>query len=360
MIHLVPSTYQFLSFMEMSKILEILIAMALFYFLFSTLVSVIFEWYAYKTQKRGKFLYETILKLVNDPVNQSYGASLYSHYTIDKLKKGKDFYPQYVSSALFADALIDVIGSQSDRVYFDDPFAEADPDKPIEVNMTEERVPDPFERFGKGLAAMHYSPFKNQLRFYYEKSTTYAELKLQLQSWFDDYMDRVSGWYKLKTKSSLYIISFMVCVGFNLDSITIIKKINRDDETRKKMIALAERTMEENQPSADLDSDKYAAFVYPTEKGADFTSDSRHKGFDTVVDEYQKTELLLRELEENAIPIGYYGYRSFLNIFSSFYSFFWWLLGLLISTLALSFGAPFWFDVLSKAINIRRSGVKPS
>ncbi|WP_026976871.1 hypothetical protein [Flavobacterium tegetincola] len=346
--------------MEMSKILEILVALALFYFLFSSLVSVVFEWYSYQTQKRGKFLYQSIIKLLNDPVNQSYGATLYAHFSIDRLKKSKDFYPPYISSDLFADALIDVIGSQSDRVYFDNPFASSNKEAFFEVKMQEQRITEPFVRFGEGLACMHYSPLKNQLRFYFEKSSTYAELHFQLKTWYDDYMSRASGWYKNKTKTSLYIISFMVCVGFNLDSITVVKKINRDDALRKKMMVVAERTVDRENKSTDATAEKKQSFAYPTEDASNFTMDSDKKRGDEVLNEYLRIELQLRELEDNALPIGYYGYNSFLNIFSSLSSFLWWLLGLLISTLALSFGAPFWFEVMAKAINIRRSGVKPN
>jgi hypothetical protein len=36
------------------------------------------------------------------------------------------------------------------------------------------------------------------------------------------------------------------------------------------------------------------------------------------------------------------------------------LLGWLITVFALSFGAPFWFDVLGKVVNMRSSGPKPA
>jgi hypothetical protein len=37
-----------------------------------------------------------------------------------------------------------------------------------------------------------------------------------------------------------------------------------------------------------------------------------------------------------------------------------WLLGILITSFMLSFGATFWFDLLLKLVNIRRAGIKPS
>ena len=35
------------------------------------------------------------------------------------------------------------------------------------------------------------------------------------------------------------------------------------------------------------------------------------------------------------------------------------LLGWLITAIALSFGAPFWFETLNKLVNIRKTGIKP-
>jgi hypothetical protein len=36
-----------------------------------------------------------------------------------------------------------------------------------------------------------------------------------------------------------------------------------------------------------------------------------------------------------------------------------WLLGVLLTALAATLGAPFWFDVLKKLINIRSAGIAP-
>ncbi|MCH8261502.1 MAG: hypothetical protein IIA77_00425 [Proteobacteria bacterium] len=39
--------------------------------------------------------------------------------------------------------------------------------------------------------------------------------------------------------------------------------------------------------------------------------------------------------------------------------YFYWLLGIIITGISLSFGAPFWFDALMKLVNLRRAGKKP-
>lgn len=336
--------------MQVSKILEILIALGLFYFLFSTLVSLLFEWYSFKTQKRGRFLYETIIKLLNDPVNKSYGASLYSHFSIDQLKKNRDSYPQYISSDMFADALIDIIGSQSETTKFENIFDPKGSTNLVDVKLIEDRIEDPYKRFKKGLDQMNYSPLKSHLRALYEKTENYIELKEKITKWFDDYMERVSGWYKTKTKRSLLIISLLVCLALNVDSITLIKKLNTDDKYRKDLVLIAEKKILENKinakkiDSADIAKNIESIKSIITEIEDDALPIGYH--FDTKKSKETKETEKTKEIKETTTEI--------------LQRYMWWILGILISAFALSFGAPFWFEVMVKAINIRRAGIKPS
>ena len=343
--------------MKISHILEIVIAMALIYFLFSTLVSVAFEWYSYKTQKRGTFLYKTLIDLLNDPVNQSYGATLYAHFSIDKLKRDKNTYPQYIASGMFADAVIDIIGTQSEQVHFETSFAN-DGSKNLEkVMLVENRIADPFSRFKAGVDAMNYSPLKSQLRAFYEKSQNYESLKKIIAEWFDDYMERVSGWYKVKTKRSLFFISLVICLTFNLDSIALVKKINSDDGLRKNLVIAAEkRAFQKDTTALAADSLKtgkiYSAVLDRVEK-SNVLKDSIDKM------SLRKTDSIVNEIESDAIPIGYHGWKDLKKTHGRGFIFMW-ICGILLSAFSLSFGAPFWFQVIVKAINIRQSGIKPS
>jgi len=343
--------------MKISHVLEIVIALALIYFLFSTLVSVAFEWYSYKTQKRGTFLYKTIIDLLNDPVNQSYGATLYAHFSIDKLKRDKNTYPQYIASSMFADAVIDIIGTQSEQIHFQTSFVN-DSSKNLEkIVLVENRITDPFNRFKAGVDAMNYSPLKSQLRAFYEKSQDYESLKKKIAEWFDDYMERVSGWYKVKTKRSLFIISLVISLTFNLDSIALVKKINSDEVLRKNLVVAAEkRAFQKDTTALAADSLKtgeiYSAVLNRVEKSS-VLKDSIDKMY------LKKTDSIVNEIESNAIPIGYHGWKDLKKTHGRGFIFMW-IAGILLSAFSLSFGAPFWFQVMVKAINIRQSGVKPS
>lgn len=334
--------------MQIHVVLEILIALAVVYFLFSTLVSIIFEWFCYKVQKRGRFLHQSILKLLNDDRNQSYGALLYTHFAIDKLKKSKDSYPQYISSGLFADAVIDIVGRQSEELIFENDLDENN--NVVRVAMKEKRIADPFERFKAGVDKMNYSPLKSQLRSFYEKSADINSLKLAIENWFNDYMARASGWYKNATQKNLFYISLVVALVFNIDSLHIINKLQKDDSLRVNLVMKAEEMVYSN-ALAKKDS------MYSKQYSGELEYLKKMNVFKDSLDNMyiHRTDSILGEIESAGIPIGYQG--KFNPNGDKFY-WIWWFFGILISAYALSFGAPFWFEVITKVINIRRAGVK--
>jgi hypothetical protein len=339
--------------MKIDHIFQILISLALIYFLFSTLTSVIFEWYSHKTQKRGRFLYEAIHKLINDAFNQSFGATLYSHYSIDRLKRDKDSYPQYISSAMFSDALIDVIGRQSEAINFDLKFKDGSFN--IEkVDFVEDRITNPYDRFVVGVNKMAYSPFKTILRAFCEKSNDYASLKTAIAEWYDDYMERVSGWYKVKTKRALFFIGLLVTLVFNLDSIRLVKTLNQDDGLRKNLLLEAERVTYNNNTQYFIAD----TAVKSSNRMNVLKQMAKHKLVKDSIDQvyFQKCDSIISTIDNLSIPVGYHS--DFGKQFFNGYGFFW-LIGILFSAFALSFGAPFWFDVMVKVINVRRAGIKP-
>lgn len=338
--------------MSINSVFEILIAIAVMYFLFSTLVSIVFEWYSYKIQMRGRFLHDSIMRLLNDPLNESYGSLLYNQYSIDKLKKNKDSYPQYISSSMFADALSDVIGRQSEEVNFEEIRDEKG--NIINVVLNENREADPFIRFGKGLDKMNYSPLKSQLRSLYEKSNNYSEFKLKLEEWFNDYMSRVSGWYKNGTKKTLFYISLVIALLLNIDSIRLIQKIKEDSGLRKSLVEKAsEIAVQENTKIITRVKEEKAKSNYANKidmlRKVNFLQDS----ISSVT--LNKADSVIRVIETEGIPIGYQG--DIKKVHGNWYIV-KWLLGILISAYAMSFGAPFWFEVIQKFINIRRAGSK--
>ena len=140
----------------------------------------------------------------------------------------------------------------------------------------------------------------------------------------------------VELKPDLVLIDFRLTDGTGADAATGIRQVR--PETR--LIFLTRE---------DSDAARFAAI----EAGASaFIHKSR--AAQEVVDEI-KRQFDLADTKLRPLPIGWplpEGSRD------------WWFwaqktLGLFVTGLALSLGAPFWFDALSKFMNVRAAGVKP-
>jgi hypothetical protein len=149
-----------------------------------------------------------------------------------------------------------------------------------------------------------------------------------IEDWYDSGMDRVSGWYKRSTHWILFWIGLVVAVGLNVNTITIADYLYRNDAARSVIVARAEAAAKD---TSVLSSNYFQA---------------------------------RSSLDSLNLPIGWSagwgapkrgdatGATGFWNNFLAP------LLGLLITALAATIGAPVWFDVLNK-IMVIRSTVKP-
>ncbi len=60
-----------------------------------------------------------------------------------------------------------------------------------------------------------------------------------LMKWFNETMDRTSGWYKRKLQQVLFILGFLVALSFNIDTISISRFLLKDKDARSKMVDMA-------------------------------------------------------------------------------------------------------------------------
>src|SRR6202041_1146930 len=52
-----------------------------------------------------------------------------------------------------------------------------------------------------------------------------ARFDTGVRTWFDDQMDRVSGWYQRANQWKLIIVACLIAVAFNVDSIAIYERL---------------------------------------------------------------------------------------------------------------------------------------
>lgn len=388
--------------------LDTAIAVIFVFLLFSVIAYVIQERIAVFRKSRGKMLEFAISEVFKDAVNPDFDVLLYEHPQIDLMRKNQNELPSYLPASNFATALIDIIGRQGNQIIYT-----TDEETGLLVESEFSYAETAFERFRHGVELLKYSELKILLRSFLQKSTDYQTLESTIVKWYDEYMNRVSGWYKKNTRKNLIGISICLVLFFNIDAIYLIQNIFYNDKLRNTLVAHAENTVD--QPSvftqamaSSLQSKlAFTDSLYKSSIAAEKDSlkrDSLMKKWpaetrrmaDTFASQ-RKTELdsMIGIISSYGLPIGWelpdslssdtcnvkadsgfwgkIGFRlrkvrcyfeSVQNADTPFNAprrTVWSIIiGWLIAAAFISFGAPFWFDLLGKFVNIRRAGIKPA
>ena len=244
-----------------------------------------------------------------------------------------------------------------------------------------------------------------------------------MEKWYDESMDRVTGWYKRYCQAFALILAFFVALGLNADTFEIGKAIYRDHVLRDSLVAMAVQDVKKpiEQPSSDVKKgsnreERKLAETSPTsgtqepgkaEQGAGIASspvDSKkplsEKGSTpnaaSQSTEHEKSAPEKKssssapektDLEKKVEQVK----KDFMQISSINLPIGWpltkdgWpdipkilgyhkdqegkvipalltpvkLLGILLTALMVSLGSNFWFELLNKLLNIRNAGKKP-
>lgn len=162
--------------------------------------------------------------------------------------------------------------------------------------------------------------------------------KLEVQNWYNNVMDRASGWYKRYTQQILIGVGLAIALIFNADTISIYNRLESNPGTLSEIVDMAESYVQ-------------------TRESVDGLSSGTDRSFEENV--ARLDDLIGNEIENVRSPLGLGWSDVDLRTFS-FYDYLLKLLGFLLTALAVSLGAPFWFDLLRKFVNIRSAGDRPS
>jgi hypothetical protein len=170
-------------------------------------------------------------------------------------------------------------------------------------------------------------------------SLTNAEHQLDafrknLATWFDDAMERLSGAYKRQLKLISLVIGCAVAVIVNADTFSVSYALWSNNLLRDKVVTVAGDVVQKGLGTTP-------AKPTPTD----------------VSNAFKQANDVLGPL----LPVGWhYGPDGKLGgLPDTFWGWFTKSVGWFVTALALSLGAPFWFDLLSKFVNIRGAGTKP-
>jgi len=153
-----------------------------------------------------------------------------------------------------------------------------------------------------------------------------GRFQASLETWYDEAMSRVSGWYRRRVQFWLWVWALVVSVGLHADSIQIARVLWTDDATRDAVVARAQQAA-----------------------GQPLTEENLSSAADTV-QELQALEIPIGWAD--SFPAGDFPHDVWIVALNTF--------GLLMTAVALTLGAPFWFDLLKKVANVRSAGKAPT
>jgi hypothetical protein len=230
------------------------------------------------------------------------------------------------------------------------------------------------------------------------------EQRRRLESWFNQSMERVSGWYKRKAHAWIWIFGIILCALLNADAISLSKRFWNDQALRDAVSTEATEYIKSTPPAPDASGDQHqidesvrrlnllreklvdvplgwcflkssppqqsnpspTAAVQP----APAPPATQSKTDSSTAKKDEKTEV--KEVGLPAVcwpdlvhPDSGLTQVSVVNTDSRLFDahhlsrWIWKALGIIATVLAISQGASFWFDLLKKAVNLRLSGEPP-
>jgi hypothetical protein len=189
---------------------------------------------------------------------------------------------------------------------------------------------------------------KTLLTLFDDAQNDVEKLKENIEVWFNNGMDRVNGWYKRRSQRVIAILALVVAIAMNVDAILIFRHLQTYPAVGEAIAGQAMQFAKKNSPP-----------VPGAPIGAADDASSLLKQFEAVQ----------TKLTDLAVPIGWVekGTKAQQDNgqelpagLSAFGNLAWQhALGWLLTALAATLGAPFWFDMLNRVISIRSAGKPP-
>jgi hypothetical protein len=329
--------------------LDVVIGLAFLFFILSLVVSAAREMIEGWMQTRAVHLERGMRELLRDETGENLASQVYNHPLINSLFRGKydpakdlksrgrlarlisrhdewkryanrSNLPSYIPARNFALALLDLSARGNPEA------AGAGP-----ATVT-------FQQVRSGVARHITDPTVQRVVLVALDSAKgdLERARANLENWFDSGMDRVSGWYRKQTQWILFGLGLFAAVVLNVDTIRVSQALYQDAALRAAIVSEVQATVERAASNPGDDSTIFAN-IGCSEPSAE-----------------ARRSCAEERLERLGYPIGWnFGDDSDAGDFRASS-----IPGWLLTALAITLGAPFWFDILNKVMVIR-STVKP-
>ena len=339
---------------SISSALDIAIGVTFLLLLLSMIVSFANEVIAKMMKWRSGILKEGIGNLLSDPDGKALARLVYDHPMIHSLGRsqatGEKVDPSYIPAERFAQVLTEVIGQTAaastasqgatrDGLVLErgggegpDGAARLSDNHGGGLSRTGDAgfpIPDPRVALKDArslVATLPEGEARTTLLVLADRTKGKMDaFEESVAEWFDDGMDRVSGWYRRRVQKCLFALSVIVVVVLNINVFDFAAALRSQPQLTDEVAAMAQQFGgDENSETAALDPDA------------------------------ELVAAAFKQLDEMAgLPLGWDETPTVATILRSFP-------GWLVTAVLASLGAPFWFNFLGQLLDIRGSGKPPS
>lgn len=318
----------------------------------TAIVEAIASWMGLRSKKLEAALTEFLSGKLDD--DRQFIQAFYEHPLIKSLSKGANGRPSYIPPPIVAQAVLHVLSGIS-------------PNATSIEGSVNQLAGTPVNNRIKGLL----------LALAEQSDGDRVQFQEAIAKHFDSVMDRASGWVKRRQQTvSLLVSATLVCAG-NVDTFAIATSLSSSPDLRAKMVATAEQRLKavppatsepkDNPSQTETDTAREGATVtQPAATGSGTTntqSTSTEAGggasSNSLDDQKQKTEKALEAINQAKLAIEAGGLQFGWKNIPPQNEWVTKALGLFISIFAVALGAPFWFDVLQRFMQVRASGASP-
>jgi len=341
------------------QMLEIVVGIVFVMLLFSLLATTLMETLSGIFALRGRNLKKALRHILahdgNDNLLKEFQKSELYKQLASKNKVGSGYRPpSYVSSNSFWMIMsnllfkgtknsLDSIRSRVYNLAEEGQIGEHLKEVMIQILSETERVDAATKNTDKLKSSIEFiqnEEVKNQIVAYAEGVESKVDaFKSNVEQWYENVMDRTSGWYKRQTQAILFGIGITIASSFNADVISIYQQLSSDPKLALQIASQAQAFVLEQDQRPDVYLNEGEKILTPDDIG-------------------KLKKLISNDIASVRSPLGVgWGLVKFDEMG-------WqdWLLkfgGWLVTAFGIMLGAPFWFDLLRKLVNIRNTGAKP-
>lgn len=298
-----------------NSVLDVAIGMSFIFFVLAVFATAISEAIAAILQTRSKSLEGWLTDNLANPdatgedaqKAKEIVAAFYRFPAVNGLTRngrGKSKKPSYIPSEHAITALVGVGAGYIPDVQEADRVAKVSMD---EIKDAIEKLPD--------------SPIRGALLSAWNRAGgDVSVFRATAERWFDDAMDRLSGWYKRRLQLCLWVFGFLIACAVNADAFHMAQTLYKDPTVRQ-IVAAQAQSVKGATPDPGTAAHYIANLPLPLGWGKDAGG--------------------------NAPPVASWAFLAK-------------LFGLLLTSAAVAMGAPFWFDTLTRLGSLRGTGPQPN